>query len=91
MTQTIYKYPLTPGVRTGIDTHEGAQVQFVSADPGGQLCIWIRFDPDQKPERLHFLAYGTGHPMHDEAHESVGSALCGPFVWHVFEVFSGED
>lgn len=87
MNTLIWKFPLTcPGDLNWVVTHEGAQILLVGPDPSGQLCLWLRFDPEQPEEQRRFRVYGTGHPMCDEAHEHVGSALVGSFVWHVFEI-----
>lgn len=60
---------------------KGARVIRVSAQMD-QICLWAIGDLDQpKVPRLFYVA-GTGHPIPPGEH--LGSADCGPFVWHVF-------
>jgi len=53
----------------------------------GHWCVWAIVDLDTRPPKPTgriFWWYGTGHPI-GENKRHVGSALDGPFVWHLFE------
>jgi len=47
--------------------------------------IWIEHSSAaSRTEMLYFLR-GTGETIHPDSNaEHVGSAVCGPFVWHVY-------
>lgn len=51
----------------------------------GEPCVWMAVDPSAKKERRTFLIVGTGHQF-SARYLYLGTAHCGGFVWHVFEV-----
>ncbi len=94
----IYKYvvPLDGGT---VEMPRGARIKHVGAQ-GGDICLWAIVDPECLAELRHFCVYGTGHEIllaqDDESFEGrkaedklsgryLGTAVCGEFVWHVFE------
>lgn len=62
----------------------GARILFV----GNQVAptIWAQVDPELERRDRKFLVVGTGMKFDDKGKEYLGTAFCGPFVWHVFEV-----
>ena len=58
-------------------------------EQGGIPTLWALVDDlDGTPiERRKFRIVGTGHGDVEATDVYVGSAHCGAFVWHVFEVY----
>lgn len=81
----IWKFPLIPS-RTAneIEMPRGSEI-LCAGQQGDTPMIWAIVDPEEPKEirRLHIV--GTGHTFEDEDKMYVGTAFCGPFVWHVFE------
>lgn len=55
-------------------------------------AVWIERPVDGgSPNTMatqEYRIFGTGHPIDARGLEHVGSAICGPYVWHVYrEVF----
>ena len=46
------------------------------------LTVWLHVDTDEPLRPVRFRVVGTGHPTPPGEH--VGTAIDGPFVWHVF-------
>ena len=86
---TVYKYPLA--LRDGKQTiamPSGARVLTV-ADQRGEPTLWAQVDTDSQVCSRAFVVVGTGHPISTRYGDSliyVGTAFCGGFVWHVYEV-----
>lgn len=93
MSRVVWKYGLHPGV-TAIPVPGGSRI--VHVGPSGyqvvsyveQPAVWIEreHDPEAAADTvLRLVVVGTGHEVPaDAAH--VGSAWCGPFMWHVYEL-----
>lgn len=81
---TIYKYTLAVRDSQSINTYEGAKFLHV-AEQHGRLTVWAQVDTLKPPTQVQILIVGTGNPMwpRDDL-QHIGSAICGPFVWHVF-------
>ncbi len=65
-----------------------AQIRHVGCDPSsGFPCLWTQVSDTAVTETRRFEWFGTGHNLSDEAlfGEFLGTAICGLFVWHVFE------
>jgi hypothetical protein len=64
------------------------QVPLVAVDPKGDLCVWIVAHEGCSTVKRRFVVEGTGHLIFNECGytDHVGSAVMGPFVWHVFEI-----
>lgn len=85
--QAIYKYPLAmddlsapqelrvPG--GGRIVHVGQQDQVPT--------VWILCWPESATIMRRLRVVGTGWPTPGGNYEYRGTALCGAFVWHVFE------
>jgi len=85
MPDAIWKFPLELADDQMFDMPEGAQVLYCAVDPKiDQLCLWVRVTPENKKELRRFVIVGTGHPIPDHVVQYYGSAIAGPFVWHVW-------
>lgn len=93
--RTILKFPFD--VRAPhVDMPLGAQIVLVGwqgPDPA-QLCIWAEVECADGPSlegvemvRTQLKVFGTGHEMPYENLKHLGSAIAGPFVWHVYQAF----
>lgn len=80
--RTIYKYPLVLGMNV-FALPSGATVKAVGQQTG-TVTLWAEVFTDNEPEKRAFFVYGTGHAI-PPGFEYVGTALCDPFVWHVYE------
>lgn len=83
--KTIYKYKLPIEAEVTLSIPGGGGNVLHVADQDGDLTIWIEVDTEQPNKDHKFRVVGTGQPterVKDDFH--VGSAVVGPFVWHVF-------
>ncbi len=90
-TRVIWKYELHPGENV-IPVPPGSRIIAVSAaepDPSDGPAIWIERDRfGSETWTIRVRAVGTGHDIPvDGVH--IGSAWCGPFMWHVYELAHG--
>ena len=88
--KTIYKYPLLlqymPNGICDVVMNRAAMVLHV-AEQHGNPCLWASVDTDLPTHTRRFQVVGTGYATPDERESTyLGTAHCGPFVWHVFEV-----
>ena len=86
----IYKFPATVGSVDYLDVTQDAKIVHFAAQ-GQELNIWCEFDPNRKPENLHYRVFATGEPIEppvDLAVKHVQSCLMldGLYVWHLYEV-----
>ncbi len=86
MTRTIYKY----AVPVDDEWHEvsmpgPARVLHVDCQSGfGTVNLWAEVDIEGLVDTIRSMrAFATGQAIPDAA-AYVGSALAGPFVWHVY-------
>jgi len=67
---------------------KGAEIVQFCEDGQGDLCIWYVFqvnpicEPTYVQRQLH--VFGTDHPI-PIGMMFVATAICGRFVWHLFE------
>lgn len=89
MTARIFKYVVSNRIwKLAMPT--GAKILSVGADPAtGNPAFWALVDDTQPKEEREFRVFGTGHEIDVPVDWYVGTAICGPFVWHVFEVKHG--
>ncbi len=93
----IHKYTIdarSSGVDVSVEMPKGARILHV-AGQRENLCIWALVDTDHLGELHHFRVYPTGAALPEDFKEGpsftedgdryIGTAHCGPFVWHVFE------
>lgn len=86
MSRTIYKYDFDN--RTSLQlTLCNPKVVLVAQQSRPLPTVWIEQDLDLAPNTVLTLAvFGTGHTLPDAGVSHVGSAVCGPFVWHVYSM-----
>lgn len=93
--RTIWKYEIGPQDVQRIGMPKGARLIHVAGQhveehgPGfaraGMLpMLWALVDPAAPMVERLIALVGTGHPCPDEG-DYVGSAVCDPFVWHIFD------
>lgn len=89
--QTIWKYVFPLDTNQTVELPTGAKVIHV-AGIRDEVTAWFLLDPiaflldpTAKLEQRKFSVYGTGHKISDRA-VYVGTAICDPFVWHLFEI-----
>jgi hypothetical protein len=83
VSRVIYKYDFD--TRTCLQlTLCNPQIVLIAQQSGALPTVWIEQDLDRDPDTVLTLAvFGTGHAI-PEGVSHVGSAVCGPFVWHVY-------
>jgi hypothetical protein len=64
---------------------EGANVLHV-ASQSGVPTLWCDVDPQAAEVAREFEITGTGHPTSEKDRTYLGTAHCGSYVWHVWEV-----
>jgi hypothetical protein len=87
MSRVVWKYVLSPGENV-ISAPRGSRIVAVGpAMPGANgPAVWVEREKDADPTvTMRVAAIGTGHPVPSEALH-IGSAWCGPFMWHVYEL-----
>lgn len=89
MTRTILKYQIKPQqvARTGgvlIEIPRGGRVVKVSEE-NSIPYLWVELDPKAEPILRRFVVTGTGLNITDDHLTYLGTAMCDPYVWHVFE------
>ena len=89
-TRRIYKYPLKVEPWQQVEMPAGSKILFVG-DQRGTPTLWADVDTanDTSATRC-FAIIGTGHSVPDKA-EYIGTANCGEFVWHVYEIANALD
>ena len=87
----IYKYPFT-GTNELVIPHYRSSVVLVSYNPQknsdvGLPVLWVEHTAPPKPtdSTRRFLFFGTGDTFDETDLIHVGSAVCGPYVWHVYK------
>lgn len=90
MTRTVWKYELSPG-QTAFAVPVGSRIVAVDrwTPESDGPAVWVERERDDGPDtqwtRFLLWTIGTGHDVPDGA-AHIGSAWCGPFMWHVYEV-----
>jgi len=79
---TIWKYELR-GALTELEMPFGARVIHAGYQDNALPTLWAEVDPSLPSVTRRFWVTGTGHDVPSGVH--VGSAVCGAFVWHVYE------
>lgn len=81
----IFKYKIGFGCTEAIipGLLKVLDVQFQEAE--GSAVVWCMVDESKKDDRYLFDVYGTGHNVHSEPSEYVGTwQHPGGTVWHLF-------
>ena len=84
----IYKYALSmDDLREPQDIHVPGGGRIVHVGQQDNVpTVWVLCYPDSTPVAKRLRVVGTGWPVpSDGVYEYRGTALCGEFVWHVFE------
>jgi hypothetical protein len=79
----ILKYPLEPGPQR-VQMPRYARLLHVG-EKAGQLVLWAWVHTDEPPLERRIRVHGTGHPLGVYPGIYVGTAIVGPYVWHVFD------
>lgn len=84
MKQTIWKFTLG-GIENTFMVPENGVVRYVGKDPEtGNPAVWVQVDSSAVSEKRVFMIVGTGHQV-ESTDEFLGTVVCEPSVWHVFE------
>ena len=89
MSRTVWKHALLPG--NDLAVHGWPDIVHVGpATPGEDApAVWIEQDPaSDEIVTIRVQVVGTGHPLPDGPSRHIGSAWCGAFMWHVYELLS---
>ena len=85
--KTIHKYPLILSGEAQTIALPGESRLLTVADQHGCPTLWFEVDTDGPVALRVFVVVGTGHELPREGNPNyVGTAFCGPFVWHVYEI-----
>lgn len=85
--KTIWKYAIAAGEEVEQLWAPGTKIVHAYSHPNDptKMCFWVEHDPalagTGRAVTLKF--FGTGHDIPD-GYSHVGSAVCGPFVWHLY-------
>ncbi|MGS0526458.1 DUF7352 domain-containing protein [Zobellia nedashkovskayae] len=88
--KVIYKYPIETKDKQLLELPIGFEVLRV-ANQRNQIVIWALIDEYAKTDEYEIEVHGTGNPIYDSEktkRKYLGTALCDPFVWHVFHRIS---
>ncbi len=89
-TRVIWKYELHPGTNEILVPPRSRIVGVAAVEPGSDapavLIERARFWPATRTIRVRVVGTGESVPVKG-AH--IGSAWCGPFMWHAYELASG--
>jgi hypothetical protein len=91
--QTIWKYELPIADVQKVPMPAAARLLFVGHRPGieglpvlSNPTLWALVDTDKPMVDRKLLMRGTGHEVPEPWEATyVGSAVCGLFVWHIFD------
>ena len=88
--KTIFKYPIETKDRQLLTIPKDFQILRV-ANQFNKIVIWALIDTEVETEEIEIEVHGTGNPIFDSQSTKrvyLGTALCDPFVWHVFHRLS---
>lgn len=80
----IYKEIVHPNNFDSWITVPGFRIVSVGATQDGNLCFWYTTGDEQPDMKFQYKVVGTGWEFEGDC-IVVGSAIIGPFVWHVLE------
>lgn len=90
MGRRILKWDIDPArgdhhiIRAGWPFVRSDGALFVAAQ-GARLTLWGEVNPLREDSERRFIVYGTGQEVQGRSKNYIGSAVCGPYVWHVYE------
>jgi hypothetical protein len=82
--RTVFRYGLPVDDSVHTLTLSG-EIVHVDCRVRGQLEVWA-LHGDGVPAARRFQIFGTGNRLPDSPIRHVGTALDGPYVWHLFEL-----
>lgn len=91
MSSTIWKFELDVTDVQRVRMPAGARLLTAQGQPVMHQTLpmlWALVDPSQPTVERLIALVGTGHPapdIDDDGSVYVGTAICGLFVWHVFD------
>lgn len=91
--RTIWKFELRVTDTQKISMPEGAEILHVTGQNINnhldvvRPMLWARVDPDAPMAKRLIAVCGTGNPCPgpNDGWHYAGTAICPPFVWHVFD------
>jgi hypothetical protein len=88
--KTIHKYVLDINApRVEMPARGRCKILLVANQPARMsdtmIAIWVEVENGERLVQRDFQVFGTGFTLPDDGLEHVGSAICGAFVWHVYE------
>lgn len=79
--RVIHKYEMSA---YGATSAPNGRVVLVAQQHNQEMpTVWIEYDPSNYTF-TNYVVIGTGQQWVNDQGEHVGSAVCGPFVWHVY-------
>lgn len=88
--RTIWKHDLYVGVTLEQIWAPGTKIVHVAPVPGDneRVQFWVEHKPKMSGtgRRVKLRVFGTGHEIPD-GWTHIGTAICGPFVWHLFAMY----
>lgn len=82
----IFKYTLKIVDEQEVEMPKGAIILDVQEQNMGFLSLWAIVDPEAEVEKRKFEVIGTGNEISMKPREYIATAVCGLYVWHIFEV-----
>lgn len=86
--KTIFRYALPVNDEVHTLTLSG-EIVHVDSRERGLVEVWA-LHGDGVPASRRFQIFGTGHRVPDVPLRHVGTALDGPYVWHLLELPTSE-
>ena len=82
---TIWKFVLTEDCTIALP--RGAEMLTVAAQRG-EICLWVKVDPDREREERRFMTFGTGWPIPKMRMVYLGTSQIdgGALIFHTFEI-----
>lgn len=87
MSRAVYRY-VVPVIGGALDVELSGPIVHVTTRNLDYVEFWA-ITGETEPSVRTFEVFGTGHPLPHQA-VYVGTALAGAFVWHLFELLTGD-
>ena len=87
MSKMVYKYHLPIGAsrkKLRLRSPPGIPPALLGEDPKGDFCVWFEVDDEHHEVERTFFIIPTGYTVSADCFHQ-GSAVCGDFVWHLYE------
>lgn len=86
MSRTVHKFILDLDTINQIELGADPRVVLVASQYAPWPTIWIEHEPGVDLTEHAYIVVGTGHQLPLGVSTHVGSAVCDPYVWHVYEL-----